>query len=87
MGSLRATASLTVRLPLELWRDARQVSSERGQSLSEFVRDAIDRERSLQVDDWHAWQRSRHPDAEDHRRELWRSERARKLALKGFKRT
>jgi hypothetical protein len=43
---------MTVRLPLELWRDSRQLADERGQTLSELVRDSLDRERSLEAYDF-----------------------------------
>lgn len=42
---------VTVRLPTEQWRDARQLAVERGQTLSELIRDALDLQRSSAVVD------------------------------------
>ena len=45
---------ITVRLPLDLWRDSAQLARGRGQTLSELVRDALDRERYIDGRDRYA---------------------------------
>lgn len=43
---------VSIRMPLELWRDAKRLAEDRGQTLGELVRDAMERELVTGVDDW-----------------------------------
>jgi predicted DNA-binding protein len=64
--------TLTARLPTELRADAAKLARLRGQSLSELVRDALEREILTDLEDWQHAIRARLHEHRDER-EHWRS--------------
>jgi hypothetical protein len=75
-----ASTTIAVRLPVQLRAEALALASIRGQSLSEFVRDSIDRELSVDSRDLHVDRQQREWAHRQRRDQLLEQERHDRLS-------